>query len=92
MLGKLYGVGVGPGDPELLTLKAVRIIKESDIIAIPDTDKDKCAAYKIVKQAIENVDDKEFLCKVHKCVKSVLVCTKTNSHNKYLAEHLCPNV
>ncbi len=30
--GKLYGVGVGPGDPELLTIKAVRVIKEADII------------------------------------------------------------
>lgn len=30
--GKLYGVGVGPGDPELLTVKAVRVIKEADII------------------------------------------------------------
>jgi precorrin-2/cobalt-factor-2 C20-methyltransferase len=35
MSGILYGVGVGPGDPELLTLKAVRIIKESDIIVVP---------------------------------------------------------
>lgn len=34
--GILYGVGVGPGDPELLTLKAVRILRESDIIAVPD--------------------------------------------------------
>ena len=30
--GKLYGVGVGPGDPELITIKAVKIIKEADII------------------------------------------------------------
>ena len=30
MRAKLYGVGVGPGDPELLTLKALRIIRESD--------------------------------------------------------------
>ena len=59
MLGKLYGVG--PGDPELLTLKAVRIIKESDIIAIPNREKNKCAAYKIVKQAIEDIDEKDFL-------------------------------
>ena len=34
MRGILYGVGVGPGDPELMTLKAVRLIKENDIIAV----------------------------------------------------------
>lgn len=33
--GKLYGVGVGPGDPELMTCKAVRLIQESDVIAVP---------------------------------------------------------
>ena len=30
--GKLYGIGVGPGDPELLTLKAVRVINTADVI------------------------------------------------------------
>lgn len=34
--GILYGVGVGPGDPELLTLKARRILTEADVIAVPD--------------------------------------------------------
>jgi len=31
--GKLYGVGLGPGDPELMTLKALRAIENSDVIA-----------------------------------------------------------
>jgi precorrin-2/cobalt-factor-2 C20-methyltransferase len=31
--GRLLGVGVGPGDPELLTLKAVRVLQESPVIA-----------------------------------------------------------
>jgi len=30
--GKLFGVGVGPGDPELITVKAVRVIKQADIV------------------------------------------------------------
>lgn len=33
MTGKLIGVGTGPGDPELLTLKAVRALAEADVIA-----------------------------------------------------------
>lgn len=33
--GILYGVGVGPGDPELLTLKAARILRQCDVIAAP---------------------------------------------------------
>lgn len=33
--GTLYGVGVGPGDPELLTLKAVRVIQTVPVVAYP---------------------------------------------------------
>ena len=32
MAGILYGVGVGPGDPELLTVKALRVIRECDVM------------------------------------------------------------
>ncbi|MBT2366298.1 precorrin-2 C(20)-methyltransferase [Streptomyces sp. ISL-10] len=31
--GRLYGVGLGPGDPELMTLRAARVIAEADVIA-----------------------------------------------------------
>jgi len=31
--GRLYGVGLGPGDPELITLKAARLIADADVIA-----------------------------------------------------------
>mgnify|MGYP002652083201 FL=1 len=33
MTGILYGVGVGPGDPELVTVKAARLIAEADVVA-----------------------------------------------------------
>jgi precorrin-2/cobalt-factor-2 C20-methyltransferase len=35
MAGKLYGIGVGPGDPELLTVKAVQLLKRCDHIFTP---------------------------------------------------------
>ena len=35
MTGVLHGVGVGPGDPELITLKALRLIQECPVIAWP---------------------------------------------------------
>ncbi|WP_156519482.1 SAM-dependent methyltransferase, partial [Rhodococcus sp. EPR-134] len=31
--GKLWGVGIGPGDPELVTVKAARVIGEADVVA-----------------------------------------------------------
>ena len=39
MKGKLYGIGVGPGDSELMTVKAARIVGEADIIITPKTEK-----------------------------------------------------
>lgn len=35
MKGKLYGIGVGPGDPELLTLKAIKTLEKADVIICP---------------------------------------------------------
>ena len=35
MSGTLYGIGVGPGDPELITLKALRILQSAPVIAWP---------------------------------------------------------
>ncbi|MEA2858861.1 MAG: precorrin-2/cobalt-factor-2 C20-methyltransferase, partial [Methylobacteriaceae bacterium] len=31
--GTLHGIGVGPGDPELMTIRAVRLIREARVIA-----------------------------------------------------------
>jgi precorrin-2/cobalt-factor-2 C20-methyltransferase len=35
MSGTLYGVGVGPGDPDLITLKALKILQSAPVIAYP---------------------------------------------------------
>lgn len=61
MAGKLYGIGVGPGDPELLTLKAVRLIQECDVLAVPGLKKEETAAYQIVRQAVPEAAGKECL-------------------------------
>ena len=61
MKGTLYGVGVGPGDPELMTLKAVRLIRENNIIAVPGADPKETVAYKIAVQAVPELAKKELL-------------------------------
>jgi precorrin-2/cobalt-factor-2 C20-methyltransferase len=49
MTGTLYGLGVGPGDPELLTIKAFRKLKEADVIAYPKKRKgSKSYAHRII--------------------------------------------
>lgn len=45
--GKLYGIGVGPGDSKLLTVKAVETIRNADMIITPKTEKRRlcCLSY-----------------------------------------------
>ncbi len=45
--GVLYGIGVGPGDPELMTIKAIQTIKKCDAIVLPEATKEECYAYGI---------------------------------------------
>ena len=58
--GTLYGVSIGPGEPELITLKAMNIISNSRYIATPHTGTGDSLALSIVSQAID-LSDKEIM-------------------------------
>lgn len=50
MRGTFYGIGVGPGDPELLTVKAIKAIEAADVLIAPKTEKkDGSVALKIAR-------------------------------------------
>ena len=48
----LVFVGIGPGDPELITRKAARILREADAIALPDSGSGNSAVMQIVGDLI----------------------------------------
>ena len=59
---KIYGVGLGVGDPELVTVKALRVIREADCVVLPTGNKDTCHAYKIAKSIYPEIEARETLC------------------------------
>ena len=61
MTGILFGTGIGPGDPELMTLKAVRLIRENDTIAVPGEKPEESIAYQIAVQAVPELAEKELV-------------------------------
>ncbi len=57
--GKLYGIGVGPGDPELMTLLAKRLISECDIVAVPvKKEGEDSVALRIAQGAVDIPEEK----------------------------------
>ena len=51
--GRLFGLGVGPGDPELLTLKALRLLRAVPVVAYPAPEHGNSFARSIVAAWIE---------------------------------------
>lgn len=78
MAGKLYGVGVGPGDPMLMTVKAVKTIEKCPVYAVPSSGKEQSVAYQIASEMVDLSDkqcieiempmtkDREKLAEAHK--------------------------
>ena len=60
--GTLYGIGVGPGNPQLMTLEALNIMKMCDIIILPAVSADECHAYRIVEQVYDDIKNKPLVC------------------------------
>lgn len=58
--GVFYGVSVGPGDPDLITLKAIKVIQNVNIIATPRTKGENTLALDIVSQAVD-INNKEII-------------------------------
>jgi precorrin-2/cobalt-factor-2 C20-methyltransferase len=53
MTGRLYGLGLGPGDPELLTLKALRLLRAAPVVAYPAPEDGDSFARSIVAQWLD---------------------------------------
>lgn len=59
MNAQFIGLGVGPGDPELVTLKAVRYIEQADVISYIANDKGESQAKHIARLALQGASDYE---------------------------------
>lgn len=61
-MAKLYGIGVGVGDPELMTLKAVRALNESDVVILPRANtKNYSTAFEIAKEHLKEDIEKIYV-------------------------------
>lgn len=58
MNGRFYGVGVGPGDPRLMTILAVETIRSCPVIAVPLRGSERGVAYQIARGMIDDLDAK----------------------------------
>ncbi len=75
---KLIGIGVGPGDPELLTVKAVRRLQEANLIMVPGRDIATSTAYNIAS-GIVDLRQKDVRCFDMPMTKDAHVLQKAHS-------------
>lgn len=80
MAGTLYVIGVGPGDPELLTLKALNILNKISYICVPKgREEGSSLALSIVKKAL-NLDNKEVI-ETHFPMRKTRQCSETDNYS-----------
>lgn len=80
---------MGPGDPELITLKAVRVISECGIIALPRKNPRSSVAYQIAVQAVPEIREKTLIGLDFPMVSDISVVEKAHrSSARIIAELL----
>ncbi|MBO4881796.1 MAG: precorrin-2 C(20)-methyltransferase [Firmicutes bacterium] len=84
----IYCAGVGPGDPELLTLKAVRLIREADVIAVPGKDPKNSVSYKITAGAVPEIEEKDLIGIDMPMTKDKVVLAETHKAGAEVLESL----
>ena len=60
--GVCLGVSVGPGAADQVTLEALDAIRQSDVVYLPTAPKEECAAYRILRAMLPEIDEKEIRC------------------------------
>ena len=87
-MASLIGIGVGPGDPELLTVKAVKAIHNADIIMCPASNKDRPSiALSVVSSLIDKSKNQEIIKLIFPMTKDKDVLKQTWKRNaKIMAE------
>jgi len=68
MNGKLFGLGIGPGDPDLITIKALKILQSADVVAYPALEDGDSLARAIVASHLTS-DQPEYAIRIPMSVK-----------------------
>lgn len=76
--GTLWGIGVGPGDPELLTLKAVRVLRAAPVIAYPAPFEGSGLARRIVAKVLD-----DGLCRTEIALRMRFDVNRTSARTAY---------
>ncbi|MEB2308995.1 MAG: precorrin-2 C(20)-methyltransferase [Candidatus Brocadiaceae bacterium] len=85
--GNFHGIGLGPGDPELLTLKAIHVIRGADRIFVPKSDtKEESMALEIVK---DYVKEKKIIEQIYPMTKDKSLL---NTAWRKAAEEVCTEI